>query len=415
MVQSSTLSISRRGFLYGSAAAGCSLSMPKLGFANSNSPGIDTHSLGKEFGGWKHKHDTAAEFKWWGSKYRLYKPTFSADSPDALEVRVKLDHIKSGESDDHSQNNMLLGPNGSIISVHPHTEYGGGTQVPGWVMRPLETGAGVIAAGTVAAVGAVVTGTAAVADGVITIGSASIPTAVVGAAATAAAAAITVSVVVGGVEYAGHLTGKLGEWLDDGGSLMFPSATALSLAATVNAYTPAAAQSSTKLDFRGKSKFVPALSAFFHDNVEWKDKDSSSVASYDRDGHNYRTWHPEKVQLDAGGMMISSKIDHIKGGQKDDHGNILMYFNPGGSLTAIMFAVSRGGNPDSWSTGMMPDIPGMKEGDKYPIGLSLAAAAKSKLIAEMGTRHIDGGLALLPDVLYDNARAFINSMDVVSR
>lgn len=415
MVYSKYGSINRRNLVCILFATGCFLSVPNLSYADSKNPGIDTHSLGKQFGGWDHKNDTAAEFKWWGSEYRLYKPTFSSDSPEVLEVRVKLDHIKSGEADDHSQSNMLLGPDGTIISVHPHTEYGGGTQIPGYVLTPLEIGAGATTAAIVAAIGAVITGTSAVADGAITLGSASIPTIVVGTAATAAAASISTAIVVGGVEYAGHLTGKLGRWFDDGGSLMFPSATALALAATVNDFTPAAPQSATKLDFRGKKKFAPAMSEMFHDNVEWEDKDSSSVAEYDRSGHNYRTWHPEKIQMDAGGMMIASKIDHIKGGAKDDHGNILMYFNPGGSLAAVMFAVSRGGNDDSWTTGIMPNIPGMQDGDDYPIGLRLASLAKSKLVAEMGTRRGEEGLMLLPDVLFDNARAFINSMDVKSR
>lgn len=75
-------------------------------------------------------------------------------------------------------------------------------------------------------------------------------------------------------------------------------------------------------------------------NYGWfyKDDDDSSdfnqVMEYKTDGdHNYRTWHQESsiITHDAG-MLVSVKIDHIRGENIDDHIVLLTGFDSTGKL-----------------------------------------------------------------------------------
>jgi hypothetical protein len=76
------------------------------------------------------------------------------------------------------------------------------------------------------------------------------------------------------------------------------------------------------------------------ENYGWfyKDNDKSSafnqVMEYKTDdSHNYRTWHQETSMIthDAG-MLVSVKIDHIRGDNLDDHIILLTGFNANGEL-----------------------------------------------------------------------------------
>lgn len=75
-------------------------------------------------------------------------------------------------------------------------------------------------------------------------------------------------------------------------------------------------------------------------NYGWFYKDGKNasdfnlVMEYETDGdHNYRTWHQEtSVIQQKAGMLVSVKIDHIRGSNLDDHIILLTGFDFNGNL-----------------------------------------------------------------------------------
>lgn len=76
------------------------------------------------------------------------------------------------------------------------------------------------------------------------------------------------------------------------------------------------------------------------ENYGWFNKDSDSSNDYNKvmeyktdDDHYYRTWHQEtSVIQQKAGILVSIKIDHIRGDNLDDHIIILTGFDFNGKI-----------------------------------------------------------------------------------
>ena len=84
--------------------------------ASAHAATFDVNGFGKEWGGWKKKDKTAAEYKSAGSNYRTYKPTVSPTPDGGVLVSTKIDHIQGWAKDDHCQLEMTFDKNGEIVS-----------------------------------------------------------------------------------------------------------------------------------------------------------------------------------------------------------------------------------------------------------------------------------------------------------
>jgi hypothetical protein len=70
-------------------------------------------------------------------------------------------------------------------------------------------------------------------------------------------------------------------------------------------------------------------------------KDGSYAVEYNISGSNYRTWWPMSSPWgNAGGIVTNIKIDHIRGGESDDHTVLELYFNPQGGLAYVRYSVN---------------------------------------------------------------------------
>jgi len=77
---------------------------------------LDVDGLGRVFGGWKHKGNTAAEFNSSDHKYRIYKPTASPTPSKGLLASTKLNHIRRFQFDDECQLDMEFDASGQLTS-----------------------------------------------------------------------------------------------------------------------------------------------------------------------------------------------------------------------------------------------------------------------------------------------------------
>ena len=378
---------------------------------------LNTDQLASEVGGWKHKAHSAAEVNWWSSDFRLYKP-HSEQVGTSLEITTKSDHMIKGLSDDHSKSVMVIDETGAIVSLDVTTQYSDGTAMPEALTKTIEAVAGILVGSAVVTVGGIVTAATTTADGVVTLGTVAPATAIAGTVLTGAAASAASALAVGAVSLVADQTSKIGELFEDGGTVMFPSANALFLAMTYSAVEPQPFKADTRVDF-DEDAFAASIAASFKDKVSWKKKDGTTVVEYAKGDDAFRTWRPVWVDLAYGGKIMAMKVDHDRNDRKDDHANVLMLFNPGGTLVCTLLAVAQNESSEVWSTGMVPDLPALKDGDEYPLGLTLAATAKAKLDSQMkevpsSNAMIGGGKGLenMSDTIYANLKAAIESVSV---
>jgi hypothetical protein len=87
----------------------------------------------------------------------------------------------------------------------------------------------------------------------------------------------------------------------------------------------------------------------------------NQVIEYNYQGKdNYRTWHQEiSITKNNLGMIVSTKIDHIRGDNKDDHIALITGFDASGKLNfAQAFIQMKEEDPVSTTIVKSGDIPG---------------------------------------------------------
>ena len=98
---------------------------------------------------------------------------------------------------------------------------------------------------------------------------------------------------------------------------------------------------------------------FYKDSKDDSDFNLVVEYSYD-DDHNYRTWRQELTTMEGNsGMLVSTKIDHIRGDNQDDHLILMACYNAVGVICyAQAFVQMKNEDPiqtDVITTGDIPD------------------------------------------------------------
>lgn len=85
---------------------------------------LDKTKLGRSYGGWTKKGNSAAEFRTQNSNYRIYKPDASKRFFGGLYVTTTLDHIRGWGHDDHAKVDLWFNSKGVVtkyrVKVTPH-------------------------------------------------------------------------------------------------------------------------------------------------------------------------------------------------------------------------------------------------------------------------------------------------------
>ena len=128
----------------------------------------------------------------------------------------------------------------------------------------------------------------------------------------------------------------------------------------------------------------------------WDDKDGRA-ARYSSGGHNYRTWKPTAASTSDGGIHVIAKLDHIKGGKKDDHASIILYYDHQGKIVKAQSSIQSGGkvyNAEALQARVSEVFPVI--GDAAAFGIEIADQLYTALTGE------SGGLLHFPAVIQDN-------------
>ncbi len=145
-----------------------------------------------------------------------------------------------------------------------------------------------------------------------------------------------------------------------------------------------------------QSKFAKAM------DDKWNKKDDQAM-EYKDDGSEYRTWRQDSSACYLnGGMVVSTKIDHIRGGNKDDHIIVILAYDMNGKLAL-----------GSASIQMKKEDPIMvkpiTEGD---IAQGVKNGIKKQLKSDYGWSGSDDGRQNIPNVVKMNIDAMTKSVVV---
>lgn len=131
----------------------------------------------------------------------------------------------------------------------------------------------------------------------------------------------------------------------------------------------------------------------------WNDK-AGQAAVYESGGSHYRTYRPTLSFPPGGGLFVSTKIDHIRGGAEDDHNLLEMEFNSEGRILTVRSVIDFAGTPQ-FDTGL---IRGAGELDSEKTGqiAELSAKLVNSLIKFFTDLAETGGRANFPAVIQHN-------------
>jgi hypothetical protein len=120
-------------------------------------------------------------------------------------------------------------------------------------------------------------------------------------------------------------------------------------------------------------------------------KKGGTAAEYKSAGSNYRTYKPTLSNTPGGGLLATTKLDHICGWAKDDHNQLDMEFDPSGQLVSVRSIMQIQGTP------------------QFDTGLIKAAAAlhsdRAAQIAEVGAKIVNGLTTFVTDLNEHGGRA----------
>jgi hypothetical protein len=339
---------------------------------------LDLNTLGKLYpNGWNDKSSKAAKFDSEDSEYRTYQPEVSKSNDGRIRLTVQQDHIRDGATDDHVELQVTYGPDGTMQAVSMDWTAGsGGYQIPDWAIT-LTSDA--VAASVDVLVDVLSEGALIELDPEI---------------------AKVASKVVESVGKAyNFLSTTIVNWSDDGGRLNFIAVAnhnfnKLVFSVRPEDYTPP----STRVVYSSDA-FEKAMGHHFND------KDDQAM-EYESNGSNYRTWRLDDSPLYGGaGLYLSTKIDHIRGSNKDDHIIVMVGYNAAGAPVQGQAAVQMK-NENSIIT---PVITQNQEGS-INIASAVANAVQSKLKSDYGKDGSNSGRQNIPHVIEKNINAMSSSV-----
>lgn len=131
----------------------------------------------------------------------------------------------------------------------------------------------------------------------------------------------------------------------------------------------------------------------------WDDKDGTA-AKYKSADSNYRTYKPTVSNTPAGGLFISTKIDHIRGMAADDHNQLEMEFDQNGQIATARSVMTIQGNPQ-FDTGLIK-LAGALHSDQTGQIAEVAAKLLNSLTTFIANISEVGGRANFPAVVRHN-------------
>jgi hypothetical protein len=136
----------------------------------------------------------------------------------------------------------------------------------------------------------------------------------------------------------------------------------------------------------------------------WSDK-GGTAAEYKEAGSNYRTYKPMVTHTPAGGLFISTKLDHIRGGlppdNKDDHDQLDMEFDRDGHLASVRSVMTIQGIPQFDTDLVQASVDAVGDDEDAKIA-EVGAKLVNSLITFISNYNEHGGRANFPAVVKHN-------------
>ena len=251
---------------------------PTLTFAG---PTLNLDALGKSLGGWDDKNQTAAKYKSADSNYRTYKPTKPAGISDTAEGGLFI-----STKIDHIR--------GNAADDHCQLEMTFNAQ-----------------------------GKLTILKAEITIGDNKLDTSILTAASDDARVKMAAKLY-------DKLTNQVTKWSEFGGRKNFPAVIQHNINYIIMAVTPQPIASPTL----NMAKLGKDLGGWSHKN--------NTAAEYKSADSNYRTYKPTVSKTANGGLYVSTKINHIRGGGADDYCILVLSFDSKRRITNAESSVIMG-------------------------------------------------------------------------
>jgi hypothetical protein len=132
----------------------------------------------------------------------------------------------------------------------------------------------------------------------------------------------------------------------------------------------------------------------------WNDA-GGQAARYKSSDSDYRTWRPTVSELPEGGLLITTKIDHIRGGGgQDDHCQLNLEFDTVASITGAQTTITIQGAPQ-FDTGLVRAV-GELDGAKTGKLAEITAKVFNSLVKFFESRAEHGGRLNFPAVIKHN-------------
>lgn len=347
---------------------------------SSNSVSVSNDQLGKLYDhGWNDKGGDAAKFDSEDSQYRVYKAKTATTNDNRIRFELDQDHIRGGATDDHVNARAYFLADGTLSEVRMTWEAGNdGYQAPDWA---IDLAADVAEVAVDAIVDVLSEGALVELDPEI--------------------AELTGKVVKAVGDACNWFSKEIVKLSDDGGRL--------NMIAVAN-------HNLNKLLFSVQSpKSAPMLAypVFSEQSFEqafghsFNDKNNEAM-EYESHDSNYRTWRFDKSVCPGGaGLYVSTKIDHIRGENKDDHIILMIGYNAGGRIIQGQVAIQMK-NEDPIIT------PVLLQNSAFSIdmGKALADAVQSRLKSDYGVNGSNSGRQNIPHIVEKNVDAMAKSVTV---
>lgn len=266
-----------------------------------------------------------AEFTSQDSQYRAKQPIWNASSDGGGAAIMKMDHINSIKGDDHATLTIEFSPSGEVISTSIDWDLSGFNEIPTWVIDLASKEIG-FAASVIATL--LSEGAAIELDRTIYKGVSKIVTIICD----------TYNCVIE----------RLGT-INDGGQANFIAVVNHNFNKLCSSMkvTPLLADPDNTISF-DLEEFSSRM------GKKWDGNSMEYVMPDDITDVKYRTWKPDtSIYSYKTGIYVSTKIDHIYGGQMhDDHIILMLGFTSNGTLILAQAAAQFAGNSadDSYLT-----------------------------------------------------------------
>jgi hypothetical protein len=348
--------------------------------SNQTSVTVSNDQLGKLYDdGWNDKGGDAAKFDSQDSEYRVYKAKTALTTDNRIRFELEQDHIRGGATDDHVVARAYFLQDGTFSEARMSWEAGNdGYQAPDWA---IDLVADVAEVGVDAVVDVLSEGALVELDPEL--------------------AELTGKVVRAVGDAFNFFSKEIVKLSDDGGRLNFIAVANHNFNKLLySVRTPKSAAMSSHVVFSEQS-FESAIGHHFND------KDNQAM-EYESNGSNYRTWRFDKSVCPGGaGLYASTKIDHIRGENKDDHIVLMISYNAGGRIIQGQAGLQMK-NEDPIIT------PVILQNDRFSIDMAaaIADAVKSRLKSDYGVDGSNSGRQNIPHVIEKTVNAMAKSVSI---